>query len=363
MIRLLTAGESHGPGLTGILEGLPAGIFIDLAKIDQALERRQKVPGRGGRMVIEQDRVRVLGGLRGGYTLGSPLALYIENKDHANWAEKMDPVHASLDNPLTAPRPGHADYPGTVKYGFKDIRNVLERASARETAMRTALGAVAQQVLARWGIAIYSRVLSLGPLNLAEGDLSQAEWEQLFAWPYGAACALARKSADDLIAACREAHLTVGGVAEVVAFNVPVGWGSYVQFDRRLDAQIASHLMSIPGVKGVEFGRAFALAKCAPGAGGDSLDWSEKQGFHYLGNANAGLTGGVSTGQPIIARCAVKPVPTLMPGSTVDLSSKEKVSPIAERSDTTMVPAVAVVAEYVLALALLTAGHQAPSTI
>jgi len=360
LIRFLTAGESHGPGLTGIIEGLPAGRYIDIGKIDEELARRQRVPGRGGRMDIESDRVRVLSGLRGGYTLGSPLTLSIDNKDHVNWKAQMDAVHGATDNPVTAPRPGHADFPGAVKYGFADIRNVLERASARETAMRTALGAVAKQLLAHWGIEIYSRVLALGPLALDGATSELALWRDRVRQPYGVGDKELQRQADELIAQCRREGVSVGGVFEVAAFNVPVGWGSYVHWDRRLDAQIAGALMSIPGIKGVEFGQAFALAVSPPGTAGDELAWDKERGVHYVGNVNAGLAGGTTTGQPILARCAVKPVPTLMPGLTVDLRSKKVTAPLAERSDTTMVPAAAVVAEHVLALTLLVAGHSAP---
>jgi len=362
MIRFLTAGESHGRGLTGIIEGLPAGVPIDVAKIDAELARRQRVPGRGGRMSIEADQVKVLAGLRGGYTLGSPLALYIENKDYANWESIMHPTEASRGAKVTTPRPGHADYPGAVKYGFTDIRNVIERASARDTAMRTALGAVARQLLSRLGVEIYSRVSCLGPLTLASGTQDIESWREAAGEPYGCRDKDVQKEADALIAACRQQMQSVGGIVEIAAFNLPVGWGSYVHADRRLDGRIAGDLMSIPGIKGLEFGAAFALARKDPGAFGDALAWDTERGIYYQGNNNAGLAGGVTTGQPLLVRCAVKATPTLTPGQTVDIVTKEVASPVAERSDITLVPATAVVAEAVLAMTLLVAAHTAPDS-
>lgn len=365
MLRYLTAGESHGPSLVGIIEGLPAGLRLDIAAIDSELARRQHVPGRGGRMNIEQDRVVVLGGLRGSITLGSPLALQIVNKDHANWCDQMDPIASPTGPSITAPRPGHADYPGAVKYGFSDLRNVLERASARETAMRTAIGAVAKQVLARAGIEIFGRVLQLGPVQVCTGEAEYNNLRMGALFPYGSIDTDAAKQADELINTCRAQHVSVGGVVEVAAFNVPVGLGSYVQADRRLDARLAGELMSIPGVKGVEIGEAFDLAASAPGTSGDSLCFSSDLGIHYHGNKNGGLAGGVTTGQPLVMRCAVKPVPTAMPGRSIDLISTAEVDAIKERSDTTFAPAVQVVAEavmaWVLLVALLTDGPQANS--
>jgi len=362
MIRFLTAGESHGRGLTGIIEGLPAGVYIDVAKIDAELARRQRVPGRGGRMSIEADQVKVLAGLRGGYTLGSPLALYIENKDYANWESLMHPTEGAMGDKVTTPRPGHADYPGAVKYGFTDIRNVIERASARDTAMRTAQGAVARQLLSRLGVEIYSRVHCLGPLTLTSGPQDIKRWREAATAPYGCGDKELQKAADALIATCRQELQSVGGIIEVVAFNLPVGWGSYVHADRRLDGRIAGDLMSIPGIKGVEFGAAFALARQEAGASGDDLAWDAERGISYQGNNNAGLAGGVTTGQPLLVRCAVKATPTLAPSKTVDIVTKEVARPVAERSDTTLVPATAVVAEAVLAMTLLVAAHTAPDS-
>lgn len=363
MLRYLTAGESHGPALTGIIEGLPAGVSIDVARINEELLRRQQVPGRGARMRIESDAVSILSGLRGGITLGSPLSLQITNLDYTNWIDQMHPVNSPTGPKITAPRPGHADYPGVVKYGFDDVRNVLERASARETAMRTAIGAVARQVLELQGVEIYSRILHLGPLTINTGDPDIAKLREGRELPFTTKDLSLREQAVALLDKCSARQESVGGVIEVVAFGVPVGLGSYVQADRRLDGAIAGGLMSIPGVKGVEFGGAFELAKAPPGVRGDSITYCEGHGVKFVGNVNAGLAGGMTTGQPVVVRCAVKPIPTLMPGTSVDLVSYETVEPVRERSDTTAVLATAVVAEAVLGWELLKAFLDTPSRL
>lgn len=359
MLRYLTAGESHGPALTCIIEGLPAGVKIDVQAIDAELARRQRVPGRGERMKIEQDAAVILSGLRGGLTLGSPLTLQITNRDFANWEETMHPHHVPTGPKVTCPRPGHADYPGMVKYGFDDARNVLERASARETALRTAMGAVARQVLRLKGVQVYSRVVALGPLTFAAGEETREAYQSAQAQPFSEVESQAR-AAEELIATCRAQGTSIGGVIEVVAFGVPLGLGSYVHADRRLDGRIAGALMSIPAVRGVEIGDAFALALSAPGVPGDSLRYDPARGVYYQGNANAGLAGGMTTGQPLRLRCAVKPLPTLAPAATVDLATLSPAAPVKERSDVTAVPAVAVVAEAVLAWVLLTALLEGP---
>ena len=360
MLRFLTAGESHGAALTCIIEGLPAGMRLDMREINAELARRQRVPGRGERMKIEQDTAEVLAGLRAGVTLGSPLCLQITNRDHANWAETMHPHLPNSAQKVTCPRPGHADYPGMVKYGFDDARNVLERASARETALRTAIGAVARQALSQRGISIYSRVTELGPLTLGDAEATEEAFRRAREHPLAVDASKARGAAD-LLAACRAQNFSVGGVMEVAAFNAPVGLGSYVQADRRLDGQIAGALMSIPAVRGVEIGDAFQAARQMPGAPGDSMRYDQDKGIYYEGNANAGLAGGMTTGQPLLLRCAVKPIPTLVPGVTVDLATLREASPVRERSDVTAVFAAAVVAEAVLAWTLLSALLDSPA--
>ncbi len=350
MLRFLTAGESHGPALIGILDGLPAGVPIDVSQINMQLSRRQKVQGRGGRMLIEQDEVEVLSGLRQGVTMGSPLCLMIRNRDHVNWQHVYGPEGGA--EPVLRPRPGHADLPGMVKFGFSDVRNVIERASARETAMRTALGSVARQILAGIGVRIFSRVLSVGPLALCDLPKNELEWSQAQGQPLGYPDAARMVEAEELLRQAKEAGHSVGGVFGLVAFGLPPGIGSYTQSDLRLDARVAGDMCSIPAVRAVEFGEAFALSAAAPGTPGDSIVMDEGR-LNYEGNINAGLAGGMSTGQPLVVRCAVKPIPTAMPGLTVDLSSGEAVSAVKERSDTSAVPAAAVVAEAVLSLRLL----------
>lgn len=350
MLRFLTAGESHGPSLAGILDGLPPGIVIDTAQIDSQLERRRQVQGRGGRMLIERDEVEILSGLRQGITLGSPLCIVIRNLDHANWQHVYAPGGDA--EPVLRPRPGHADYPGMVKFGFADARNVIERASARETAMRTALGAVARQCLSVIGVRIYSRALALGPLSLGELPGDEAAWLQAQDQPLGFPDRELMQQAEAMLAGARAAGQSVGGTFGVAAFGLPVGVGSYTQADLRLDARLAADMASIPAVRAVEFGDAFNLAAAAPGEPGDSIVMQDGA-ISYWGNRNAGLAGGMSTGQPLVIRCAVKPIPTAMPGTTVDLLSGESVSAVKERSDTTAVAAAAVVAEAVLALGLL----------
>ena len=355
MLRFLTAGESHGPALTGIIEGLPANLQLDVDLINHELQRRQQVQGRGARMSIESDVVRVLGGLRAGRTLGSPLALLIENRDHANWQHVYNPAGSQAE-PITPPRAGHADYPGLVKDGFSDVRDVIERASARETAMRTAIGAVAKQCLARAGIEIYSRVTELGPLQVGPVSAEREYYIQSMNRPLGYPHEHCQKSIIDMLEECQNKGVSVGGIFEVVAFGVPVGLGSYVQADERLDGQLAAQLMSIPAVKGVEFGRAFDLSRAEAGTPGDSLCFSPDRGVYYEGNVNAGVAGGMSTGQPLIMRCAVKPIPTAMPGTTGDLATNRLAVAVKERSDTTAVPAAAIVGEAVVAWVLLSAG-------
>ncbi|MBT9153829.1 MAG: Chorismate synthase [Firmicutes bacterium] len=360
MLRFLTAGESHGPALTCIIEGLPAGIRIDMREIDAELARRQRVPGRGERMKIEQDTVAILSGMRGGLTLGSPLTMQIVNRDHVNWAETMHPHLPASGAKVTCPRPGHADYPGMVKYGFDDARNVLERASARETAMRTAIGAVARQALRVKGISIYGRVAELGPLRLGAQEPTEEAFMAAKEQPFSADANRA-SAAEEMLAACRAEGVSVGGVIEVAAFHLPIGLGSYVHANRRLDGLIAGALMSIPAVRGVEIGEAFSQARHAPGAPGDSLQYDIEKGIHYVGNANAGLAGGMSTGQPLLVRCAVKPIPTLAPSRTVDLATLSEAAPVRERSDVTAVFAAVVVAEAVLAWVLLCALVESPA--
>jgi len=376
MLRFLTAGESHGPCLTAIVEGLPAGLALDVAAINHDLARRQGGYGRGGRMKIERDRVEILGGVipstsaghRAGRTTGAPVALRIENRDWANWRDRW----AAGDLPrLTVPRPGHADYAGMVKYGLDDARPVLERASARETAARVAVGALAKQLLAAFDVAVGSYVTEIGGVVAEIPDLPPAEL-----WALAEASDVRcpdEEAAGRMRAAIDAAHRagdSLGGVFVVVATGVPVGLGSHVHWDRRLDARLAAAVVSIPAIKGVEIGPAFENAR-HPGTQvhdeferiSESADQQVNGGTSFppvtrTSNRAGGIEGGMSNGQPIVVRAAMKPIPTtLTPLRSVDLATGEPTTTQYQRSDVCAVPAASVVGEamvaWVLADALL----------
>lgn len=351
MLRFLSAGESHGPALVGIVEGLPAGLSVPPHVIDRDLARRQQGPGRGGRMQIERDHIVFVGGVRGGVTLGGPVAFTIANRDYEHWRAVMDPVAADAAPRLTQPRPGHADLAGALKYGFDDIRNVLERSSARETAVRVAAGALARQLLAQFGIAVMSHVVAIGAVQAKPQPLTavaQAEHA-----PLRCADAAAQQEMLAAIEAARQAGDTLGGVFEVVATGVPPGLGSYVQWDRRLDARLAGALMSIPAVKGVECGDGFAAAARPGSQVHDPIFYDPEQGYYRPTNHAGGLEGGMSNGEPVVVRCAMKPIPTLMrPLPSVDMASKQPATAAVERSDVCAVPAAAAVGEAMLCLVL-----------
>ncbi|HEX6800417.1 MAG TPA: chorismate synthase [Ktedonobacterales bacterium] len=369
MFRFLSAGESHGPALVAILEGLPAGLPIDRAAIDADLRRRQGGYGRGGRMKIERDAVELLSGVRHGHTLGAPITLRIENRDWANWTERMspDPLAPAAAPPerVTRVRPGHADLTGALKYGRDDVRDVIERASSRETAARVAVGAVCRQLLGAFGVGIHSHVLSVGGVGYATdarpdvGAADKVFWERVEASEMR--CADAELTAA-IIARILEGKRdgdTCGGVFEVAAHGVPVGLGSYSQWDRRLSTRVAAALMSIPSVKGVEIGVGFALADL-PGSRVhdvvryDAGDATSPGGWRHLTNNAGGIEGGISNGEPIVARVAVKPIPTLAhPLPSADVATGENVEVTRyERSDVCVVPAAGVVGEAMLAIAL-----------
>jgi chorismate synthase len=362
MFRFLTSGESHGPGLTAILEGIPAGLKLSAEDIDIHLERRQGGYGRGGRMKIEKDRVIFRSGVRHGLTLGSPITLEIENKDWQNWQTKMSVI--AVDEPIepvTLARPGHADFAGVLKYGHEDIRNVIERSSARETAARVAVGAVCQTFLRQFGAEIHSHVLSIGPVGDRDASrsaignsFSAAFWEQVEQSPV-------RCGSDELAAqmityiqSCKSQGETCGGVFEVVATGVPIGLGSYSQWDRRLSTKLAMALMSIPSVKGVEIGAGFESTTLPGSQVHDVIQRNDEQGWQHLTNNAGGVEGGMSNGEPIVVRAAVKPISTLAhPLATVDIRTHENVEKGRyERSDVCVVPAAGVVGEAMLAIAL-----------
>lgn len=329
-MRFLTAGESHGEGLTAIIEGLPSGVPIDIDIINNELKRRQGGYGRGGRMQIECDKVRIVSGVRFGVTLGSPLTLVITNRDYANWVEEMAVDGEPCGRPVTLPRPGHADLAGVLKYGRRDVRDILERASARETAVRTAVGAVARQVLAAINTSVTSRVVSIGGLDAEDEEAVRS-----------------------IIDNARATGNTVGGVIEVTASPLIVGLGSHVHWERRLDSCLSAAIMSIPGIKGVELGAGFAYATMQGSAAHDEIAYDKERGYYRLSNNAGGIEGGMSTGEPIIIRAVMKPIPTLMkPLKTVDIDTHEQGLACAERSDVCAVESAAVVAEAVTAIVL-----------
>ncbi|MDR5693788.1 MAG: chorismate synthase [Armatimonadota bacterium] len=343
MLRFYTAGESHGKGLIAILEGMPAGVPIHEEYIHVQLKRRQLGYGRGARMNIEQDRAEILSGVIRGETSGAPIALWIANRD---WRP---------DEPdITRPRPGHADLTGALKYNFRDVRRVLERASARETAARVAAGAVCRRFLEELGISILSHVTEIGGVA---ATWRPKRWEELREAAEASEVRCADpNAARQMMAAidvARERGDTLGGIVEVVALGVPPGLGSYVHWDRKLDARLAMALMSINAIKGVEIGLGFAVARTPGSQAHDEIFWEEGVGFYRGTNRAGGIEGGMSTGEPIVVRIAMKPLSTLLqPLRSVDLITKEPVEAVVVRSDVCAVPAAGVVAEAMVAIVL-----------
>jgi chorismate synthase len=361
MFRFLTAGESHGPCLTIIVEGLPAGLEVDREAIDQDLRRRQGGYGRGGRMKIEKDSVRILSGVRHGRTLGSPITLQIENRDWVNWGEQMsaDPVAAEIE-PVTRVRPGHADFTGAMKYGHRDVRNVIERSSSRETAARVAVGSLCRQLLQHFAIAIHSHVLSIADVGYEEPRPMTCEaypesmWQQVEASPMRCADpALSERMIARILEAKRNGD-TCGGVFEVVALGVPIGLGSYSQWDRRLSARLGMAMLSIPSAKAVEIGAGLAAARTTGSRVHDVLRHDSDRGWYHLTNNAGGIEGGITNGEPLVVRVALKPIPSLAhPLPSVDLASGENIDQTRyERSDVCVVPAGGVVGEAMLAVVL-----------
>ena len=350
-LRFLTAGESHGPCLLGIVEGMPAGLPLSESDIKLDLARRQKGYGRGGRMQIEQDEASILSGVAGGITTGAPIALQIENRDWPQWQGRVLP-------PLVVPRPGHADLAGAEKYGHRDFRLVLERASARETAMRVAVGAVARRLLAEVGVLVASQVVAIGGVVAAAADLSEPEArKQAEASPVRCPDAEATRQMILAIDEARARGDSLGGIFEVQAHGVPMGLGSYVHWDRRLDGRLAQALMSIPAIKGVEIGLGFASAT-TPGLALHDEIFPGPDGPERRTNRAGGLEGGVTNGQPVVLRAAMKPIPTTVtPLRSVNMVTGEAAATEYQRSDVCAVPAAAVVGEamvaWVLAEALL----------
>jgi chorismate synthase len=357
VLRFLTAGESHGPALTVVVDGLPAGVPVLREEIDSDLRRRQGGYRRGGRMKIETDAVEILSGVRHGRTLGSPVSLVVRNRDHENWRDVMSPDPqpdaARERRKLRYPRPGHADLAGALKYGTEDLRNVLERASARETTARVAAGALARALLRGAGVEVRSHVVRIGGAALAA---SSTPWEALERVEESPVRCVDERKAAAMIAEIDRAKKdgdSVGGVVEVMARGVPAGLGSHVQWDRKLDGRIAQALMSIHAVKAVAIGEGFAGGETRGSAFHDEIVWDADSGLSRPTNRAGGLEGGVTNGEEIRALAVVKPIPTLLIAlRSVDLATKEPQKASVERSDTCVVPAAGVVAEAMLALVL-----------
>ncbi len=356
MLRFLTAGESHGQALTVIVEGLPAGLAVAIDDIASELARRRLGYGRGPRMRIEQDDVEVLGGVRHGRTLGSPVSIIIRNTEWPKWRDEMSPAPGATEKPLTQPRPGHADLIGMQKYGFDDARNVLERASARETAARVAAGSLAKMLLAEVGASVLSHVVRLGKIEAppdvrpTPADLERVDESPVRCFDAGAEAAMV----EEIKATAKEGD-SLGGVVEVLGYGVPPGLGSHVHWDRRIDALIAQALMSIQAMKGVEIGDGFSVASRRGSEAHDEILWDDSEQKYSRASARAGgIEGGMTTGELLSARVAMKPLSTLNRPvlKTVDTESKEETVSFKERTDVTAVPASGVVAETMVALTL-----------
>src|SRR3954464_5651052 len=354
-LRMTTAGESHGPGLTCVVEGLPAGLELDRELIDGDMARRQLGHGRGGRMKIERDSAQVTAGVRHGRTLGGPVALQVANRDYANWEDRMNPwpVDAEIEE-VHLPRPGHADLVGTMKYRTSDVRDILERASARETAARVAGGGLAKAFLRALGVEVRSHVVQIGPVRAQlPADLTVADFEGVDDDPVRCLDPDASRAMVDHINVQRKANESIGGVFEVRAFGLVPGLGSHVSWEERLDGRLAGAVMSIQAMKGVGVGEGFDLAGKRGSEAHDEIFWSEERGFYRETNRAGGLEGGMTTGDPLVVRAAMKPLPTLTkPLRSVDIASKEPAQALRERTDSCTVPAAAVVAEAMVALVL-----------
>ena len=356
MLRFLTAGESHGRALLVTIEGLPAGLEITAEEIQAELARRRLGYGRGPRMRFEQDELTILGGVRHGRTLGSPVALEIGNTEWPKWEQEMSPGPGKTEKPLTRPRPGHADLAGMQKYGFTDARDVLERASARETAARVAAGACAKALLAHLGVSVLSHVIQMGSAKAkSPGRPTMADLARIDESPVRVNDPADEEAMIEEIKAAAKEGDSLGGVVEVLGYGVPVGLGSHVHWDRRLDALLAQALMSIPAMKAVEIGEGFDVAGRRGSQAHDEIFWDAEEGVYRRETARAGgVEGGMSTGDLLVARAAMKPLSTLNRPvlRTVDVETKEETVSFKERTDVTAVPAAGVVAETMVALVL-----------
>lgn len=357
-LRLITAGESHGPGLTCIVEGVPAGLELDRERIDRDLARRQLGHGRGGRMKIETDRADVTAGVRHGRTLGGPICLGVTNRDFDNWIDRMNPWPVEEEIPeVHLPRPGHADLPGVWKYGFTDVRNVLERASARETAARVAGGAVAKALLSAVGVEIRSHVVSIASVgSSAPEPLVLASFDDVDESPVRCLDPEAAAAMVSEINVLRKRNESIGGTFEVRAFGLVPGLGSHVSWEERLDGRLAQAVMSIQAIKGVSIGDAFDVASRPGSEAHDEVFRDDDRGFHRETNRAGGLEGGMTNGEDLVVKAAMKPLPTLTkPLRSVDISTGEPADALRERTDSCTVPAAGVVAEAMVAFVLASA--------
>ncbi len=360
-LRLTTAGESHGPGLTCIVEGLPAGLVLDHGALNRDLARRQLGHGRGGRMKIEHDEVEITAGVRHGRTLGSPVALQVRNRDYANWEERMNPWPVEGEVPeVHLPRPGHADLVGTQKYGLSDVRDVLERASARETAARVAGGAVARAFLSVLGVEVFSHVVQIGSVAArSRGALTPADFANVDESPVRCLDSEAEAPMVEEINRLRKANESLGGSFEVLAFGLVPGLGSYVSWRERLDGRLGQAILSIQAIKGVSLGDAVEVAGLPGSQAHDEIFWDEPRGYYRQTNRAGGLEGGMTTGEPLVVRAWMKPLPTLTkPLRSVDIETHEPAEALRERTDSTTVPAAGVVGEAMVALVVADAYRE-----
>ena len=360
--RFTTAGESHGPGLVAIVEGMPAGLELDREALDRDMARRQLGHGRGGRMKIETDTVEVRSGVRHGRTLGSPIALLVANRDYANWEERMNPwpVEGFSPDEVHLPRPGHADLVGAQKYGHADIRNILERASARETAARVAAGTIARGFLAKLGVEIHSHVLQIASVKAQERpDLQPEDFAGVDDDPVRCLDPEASKAMVAEINRLRKANESLGGSFEVLTFGLVPGLGSHISWEDRLDGCLAGAVASIQSIKGVAIGEAWDVAGRPGSEAHDEIFWSEVRGYYRETNHAGGLEGGMTNGLPLSVRAAVKPISTLTkPLRSVDTETKQPAQALRERTDSSVVPAAAIVAEAMVALTLARAYRE-----
>jgi chorismate synthase len=360
-IRFTTAGESHGPGLTAVVEGLPAGLELTPDDLNRDMARRQLGHGRGGRMKIEKDSAEVTAGIRHGRTLGSPVAMWIVNRDYQNWVERMNPWPVDAEIPeVHLPRPGHADLAGMQKYAHSDVRNVLERASARETAARVACGALAKVFLRALGVEVRSHVLQIGAVSApSRDDLDVADFERVDESPVRCLDPEASAAMVAEIDRARKANESLGGVFEVRAFGLVPGLGAHISWDERLDGRLAQAILSIHALKGAEVGGGYALAGIPGSQAHDEIFWSAERGYYRETNRAGGVEGGMTTGQPLIVTGAMKPLPTLTkPLRSVDTATHEPAAALKERTDSSTVPAAGVVGEAMVAIVLASAYRE-----